>query len=172
MGKGSGTVLGIMALLFSLGFGGYFIIDKFVLTPGTTTPSIPSTNQYYKQGPTIYIPSGEAWTPDSYLNIEFNLTEGETVYLSYEGLVLFDDSAIPDAYIEFRFKIDGFILSTPYRRVWRYNDASAGGFRFSVAMQHYNSTMSAGTHTVTVVCKGDDTINLVGPQSLFVLTFK
>jgi hypothetical protein len=172
MGKGSGTALGVIAIVISLGFGGYFLIDKFVLTPTTTTPSIPSTNQYYKQGPTIYIPSSEAWTPDSYLNIEFNLTEGESVYLSYEGLALFDDSSTPNTYIEFRFKIDGFILNTPYRRVWRYNVVSNFGMRFSVAMQHYNLTMSAGTHTITVICKGDHNVDMVGPQSLFILTFK
>jgi len=72
MGKGSGTTLGVIALIISLGFGGYFIVDKFILAPSTPHPSIPSTNQYYEQGPGVYILPGEAWTPDSYLNIEFN----------------------------------------------------------------------------------------------------
>ncbi len=44
MGKGSGKALGIIALITNLGFGGYFILDKFFLTPATATPSIPSTN--------------------------------------------------------------------------------------------------------------------------------
>jgi len=172
MGKGSGTAIGIIALIISLGFGGYFIFDKFFAASGLTTTSIPSTNQYYKEGSSVYIPGSEAWCSDTYLNIEFNLTEGETVYFSFEGLALFDDSSIPDAYIEFRFKVDGIIWNYPRRRVWRYSVVSAFGIRFSVAMQHYNSTMSAGTHTVAVLFKGDHTVDQVSYSSLFVLTFK
>ncbi|MFX0000570.1 MAG: hypothetical protein ACFE9Q_10010 [Candidatus Hodarchaeota archaeon] len=172
MGNGSGRALSVIALIISLGFGGYFIVDKFILAPPTTTTSIPSTNQYYEQGPGVYIPASEAWTPDSYLNIEFNLTEGETVYFSFEGLVLFDDSSITNTYIEFRFKVDGIIWNSPYRRVWRYNLVSGFGIRFSVVMQHYNSTMSAGPHDVSIIAKGDHNIDLISAWSLFILTFK
>lgn len=171
MGKSSGTVLGLIALILSLGFMGYFLYDKFVLTPAATSPSIPATNQYYDQCPAIYIPSGEVWISDSYLKIDFNLTEGETVYLSFEAFVLFDDSSIPNTYIEFRFKVDGIIWNNPYRRAWRYNVGSAFGMRFSVVMQHYNSTMSAGPHTVSVIGKGDHNVDLISAWSLFVLTF-
>lgn len=49
MGKRSGTALAVIALILSIGFGGYFILDKFVLTPAATSPSTPPTNQYFKE---------------------------------------------------------------------------------------------------------------------------
>ena len=167
MGKSRGTALGIVALLLSLGFGGYFVVDKFVLTPAAP----PATNQYFDDGPAFYIPSGEAWLSDSYVKIEFDIAEGQTVYFSFEALVLFDDSSVPNTYIEFRFKVDGIIWSYPYRRVWRYNVVNPFGIRFSVAMQHYNTTMSVGAHSVSVIAKGDHTVDIINDWSLFVQTF-
>ncbi len=171
MGKRSGTTLGLIALILSLGFGGYFLYDKFFLAPAATSPSIPATKQYFEEGSGVYIPSGETWLSDSILKIDFNLTEGETVYLSFEALVLFDDSSVPNTYIEFRYKVDGIIWSSPYRRAWRFSVGSSFGMRFSVVMQHYNSTMSAGPHTVSVIGKGDHNVDFISAWSLFILTF-
>lgn len=172
MGKGSGTGIAVIALIISLGFGGYFLIDKFFLAPGLTTTSIPSTNQYFKERSMYeYIPPSEEWTSGSYLLIEFILTEGQSVYFSFEGLVLFDDSSDPNTYIEVRFKVDDIIWNYPRRRLWRYNVVSPWGLKFSVSMQHYNTSMTSGTHNVTVVCKGDHTADYISDRSLFVQTF-
>ena len=145
------------------------MVDKFILTPAP----LPDTSQYFDEGPGIYIPSGEAWVSDAYLKIDFNLFTGQSVFFSFEGLVLLDDGSIPNTYIEFRFKVDGIIWAEPYRRVWRYNlpGPSAFGIRFSVAMQHYNTTMAAGAHTVSVIAKGDHNIDLIQEWTLFVQTF-
>jgi len=69
--------------------------------------------------------------------------------------------------------VDGIIWTDPVRRVWRYNvpGPSAFGIRISVAMQHYNSTMAAGTLTVSVIGKGDHNVDLVNESTLFVQTF-
>ncbi len=88
------------------------------------------------------------------------------------GEVNFDDSSIPNTFIEFRFKVDGIIWHNPRCYVERYNAASTFGIRFSVAMQNYNSTMPAGTHTVSVVGRGADNLDIIYAWSLFVLTFK
>ena len=72
MGKGSGTIIGVIALILSLGFGGYFLYDKIFLAPAATSPSIPATKQYFDVGPGVYIPSGETWLSDSILKIDFN----------------------------------------------------------------------------------------------------
>lgn len=103
--------------------------------------------------------------------IEFNLTEGQSVYFSFEGLIVFDDNSVSNTYVEFRFKVDGIIWNYPQRRVWRYNVVSPWGLKFSVSMQHYNTSMTSGTHTVTVVYKGDHTTDYITDRSLFVQTF-
>ena len=171
MGKGSGTAIAVIALLISVGLGGFIVYDKFIMAPKITTEDTPTTNQYFKEGPAIYIPSGEAWTSGSYLLIEFNLTEGQSVYYSFEGLVLFDDSSVPETYIELHFKVDGIIWDYPRRYIWRYSAVTPGGLKFSVSMQHYNTSMTSGTHNVTVVCKGSHTVDLLSDRSLFVQTF-
>jgi len=170
MGKSSGTAIAVIALFISIGFGGYFVYDKFFAA--TTTSNIPTSNQYYKEAMFIYIPSGEAWSTGNSLSIEFNISEGESVYFSFEGLVNLDDSSIPNTYVEFRFKVDEIIWGYPRRSVRRYNAVSPGGSRISVSMQHYNSTMLPGTHTITVVCRGDHTTDSLRERSLFVQTFK
>ncbi len=167
MGKSGGTAIAVIALLVSVGFGGYFVYDRFI-----ATPSIPTSNQYYKEGQFSYIPSGEVWTTGNDLSIEFTISEGESVYFSYEGMVNFDDSSVPNTYIESRFKVDGIIWNYPQRSVRRYNAVSPGGTRLSVSLQHYNSTMTAGNHTVTVVCRGDHSLDSLRYRSLFVQTFK
>lgn len=190
MGKSGGTALAVIALIVSIGVGGYFVYDRFIITPSTTSPSGPTqedldaleeriidlenntSNQYYKTGSYFIIPSGEAWSTGNSLSIEFTISEGESVYFSYEGTVILDDSSVPNTYVEFRFKVDGVIWTYPQRRARRYNAVSPGGTQLSVSMQHYNSTMSAGNHTVTVVCRGDHTTDSLRERSLFVQTFK
>ena len=170
MGKGSGTVIAVIALLISVGFGGYIVYDKFIAAPETS--NIPTTNQYFKERSTfLMIPSAEDWTSGSYILIAFNLAEGQSVYFSFEGLITFDDSSDPNTYIEFRFKVDDIIWDYPRRRLWRYNVVSPWGLKFSVSMQNYNTTMTSGNHTVTVVCKGDHTADVMSDRSLFVQTF-
>ena len=123
MGKGSGTAIAVIALLISVGLGGYIIYDKFIAAPETS--GIPTTNQYFKESSVLHlIPPSEAWSSGSYLLIEFSLTEGQSVYFSFEGLILFDDSSTPNTYVEFRFKVDDIIWNYPRRNIWRYNVVS------------------------------------------------
>ena len=50
----------------------------------------------------------EAWKTPSFISIDFNVSSGETVYISYMGNVLLDDSS-GDSYVEIKFIVDGFI---------------------------------------------------------------
>jgi len=170
MGKGS-AFLGVLALLISIGFGGYFLYDKFIAIPPADTPA-PTGNQWYDQTTSVeYMAPSEAWDTHSYLSIDFNVSSGETVYFSYVGHVLLDDGSGP-SYVEIKFVVDGIRWYYPYVRVWRYNELAPGGVQLSVALQHYNTTMPAGNHTVTIAFKGDSTGDAIYlSNSLFVQTF-
>ena len=165
MGKGSGIILGIIALLISAGVGGYVLYDNFIAVPSTG-------NQWYDYSSIVeHMASGAAWDTSNSISIDFTVVSGQTVYFSYVGQVLLDDSS-GDSYVEIKFSVDGIIWYSPSVRVWRYNTVTPGGIRLSVALQHYNTTMSSGSHTVTLAFRGDSTADaLAFSQSLFVQTF-
>ena len=172
MGKGSGKAIAVIALLISIGLGGYIIYDKFIAAPQTTISDTPTTNQYLRESSTLLIiPSAEQWTSGYYILIEFDITDGQSVYFSFEGVIRFRESSIPDTYIELRFKVDGIIWTYPHRKIERQDVVSPWRLEFSAAMQYYYTSMSSGTHNVTVVCRGDHTIDRLGSRSLFVQTF-
>ena len=166
MGKGSGIILGLIALLISAGVGGYVLYDNFIAVPPSTG------NQWYASGSAAeFMNPGAAWDTSNFRTIDFTVVSGQTVYISYVGQVLLDASS-GDSYVEIKFSVDGVRLYSPSLRIWRYNTVSPGGIRLSVALQHYNTTMPSGSHTVTIAFKGDSTSDaLYLSWSLFVQTF-
>ena len=166
MGKGSGIILGLIALLISAGVGGYVLYNNFIATPPSTG------NQWYASGIAAeFMNPSEAWDTSNFRTIDFTVVSGQTVYISYVGQVLLDDTS-GDSYVEIKFSVDGVRWYSPSLRIWRYNTVSPGGIRLSVALQHYNTTMPSGSHTLTIAFRGDSTSDaLYVSWSLFVQTF-
>ena len=114
------------------------------------------------------------WDPNTGLLVDFTVNAGETVYFSYVAIAGIDDSSAPTSGIYFRFVIDGIRLYSPYALIRRYNDdgGDADGRRVSVVLQHYNSSIAAGQHNVTVSFMGDYSADSVLEQTLFVHVFR
>jgi len=168
MGNRSGIILGLIAVMISAGVGGFVLYDNFIAVPPTTSTG----NQWYKFGSFVdYMSPDEAWDTSSNLAIDFTVGLGETVYFSYVGHVLLDDSS-GNSYVMIEFSVDDIRLNYPYVKVWRYSTATPGGIQLSVALQYSSPTISSGNHTVTIAFKGDSTADAIySAQSLFVQTF-
>lgn len=167
MGK-STAVVSILALMISIGVGGYFLYDNFFAVP----PAASTSNQYFETNYNfIYAPLVGIWLKMPDLFIEFNITQGESVYFFYLGQVHLVPAA-DDTYLEFRFIFDGIVSITPFCRIQRYNSTvNPGGLVVDASLQHYIPTMIPGTHNVTVQYRAGDTTDYIYPQSLFVQTF-
>ena len=160
MGKGISSIA-VVALIIGLGAGGFIIYDNYI------APTSPAEDEWYDYSSTVYyMQASEAWNTISAISIDFKVSSGQNVYFSFIAEINFDDSSNPNSYVEIQFEVDGIRWFQPKIYVRRYNIASAHGLRMSVSLQHYNTTMTSGTHTVTLVYKGDSTA-----CSLFVQTF-
>ena len=167
MGKGS-SILATIALIIGLGLGAFVIYDNFIALPPTTPPE----NQWYDfYSGSYFVPSSESWSSLSAITIDFNISSGQAVHFLFISQVNFDDSSTPDSYIEIKFSLDGYFLDYPKIYEWRYNLDSSEGYRMSVSLQHYNSTITPGDHSIAVMFKGDSTADSVRDCSLFVQTF-
>ena len=167
MGKGS-SILATIALIIGLGVGTFVIYDNFFVV----SPDIPPENQWYDFHSGSYlVPASESWGTLSVISIDFDVSSGQAVHFLFIGQINFDDSSTLGSYVEVRFKIDGIIFFFPRIYVMRYNTVTPGGLRMSVSLQHYNTTMTSGTHSIEVVFKGDSTSDSIKEFSLFVQTF-
>ena len=164
MGKGI-SIIAVIALIVGLGSGGFILYDNFIAIS-------PAENEWYDPNTTVYyMPPGEAFGTISSISIDFNVISGQKVYFSFIVEINFDDSSNPTSYVQINFQVDGITLAQPRIYVRRYNIVSAHGLRMSTSLQYYNTTMTSGTHTVTLVFKGDSTADSVRSGSLFVRTF-
>jgi len=167
MGKGS-SILAIIALVIGLGVGTFVVYDNFIAIP----PANPPENQWYDFYSGSYLASAsEAWTTLSPISIDFSVSSGQTVHFLFVGQVNFDDSSTPSSYIEIKFSLDGITVNYPRIYVRRYNLDSAEGYRMSVSLQHFNTTMTPGDHSIAIVFRGDSTADSVLEFSLFVQTY-
>lgn len=165
MGKGS-SIIAVLALIVGLGAGGFILYDNYFVIPP------PVENQWYDSTASVsYMPASEAWGTITSISIDFTIISGQSVYFSFNTEINFDDSSNPTSYVEIHFEVDGIMWAHPYIVVRRYNIASAHGLRMSASLQHFNTTMTSGTHTVTLVFRGLSTADSIRPCSLFVQTF-
>ena len=167
MGKSS-SIIAVLALIISIGATGFIIYDNIVVSP----PTSPAENQWYDSSVSVfYMQASEAWGTITSISIDFDVSLGQNVYFSFMTEIQFDDSSNPSSYVQIQFEVDGNIWSFPRIYVRRYNIVSPHGLRMSASLQHYNTTMSPGTHSITLVYKGDSTADSIRPCSLFIQTF-
>lgn len=169
MGETSLKAISAIALIIGAVTFSWFAYDQLFV------PETSSSRQYYGTDlyASRYIPAS-GYHANNILKLEFTVYTGEKVYFSYVSTLTIDDSSAPDTSVTFRFEVDGIMLSYPFCYISRYNDdgGAPDGRYVSVALQHYNTTIPAGTHEVTVVFQGDSTADSVKRQTLFVQVFK
>ena len=172
MGETGLKAISIIALLVGVGTFGWLVLDQFFI-PQTTTIS---SQQYYDFYAYDVNPSvSGAFANNQNIEINFTVKAGETVYFSYVANARIDDSSRPYSYITFYFEVDGIRWDEPYQqfRRWNENDPDGADIRYgSIALQHYNTTMAAGQHTVNIAIYFYDNLDDVSQQSLFVQVFK
>jgi len=133
--------------------------------PGTMVAS------YYEYSSAVYyMAPSEAWSVASSPSIDFTVGLGDTVYFSYSGNVVLDDSS-GDSYVQISLTINGTRYYYPYVRTWRYNTVTPGGLQSMINFQHYNATMPAGSYSATISFRGDSTADNLWMQSLFIQVF-
>jgi len=169
MGK-VGVIFGTIALIISLIVAGLFIFDKF--TVSSPVPPPPEENQWYDTNNiAFFMAPGEAWGSLVGINIDFEVGAGQKVYFLFITDIIFDNSSIPNSYVEIHFEVDGIRWNKPTIYVKRFAVASPGGIRLSASVQHYNSTMTEGLHYISLMFRGSNVNDAIWDSSLFVQTF-
>ena len=167
MGKSSG--LAVFALLVALGALGLGIYQLIFATGPAGPPGADGvdgidaiTNTWYDYVDSDGIGSSGEGIAGLFLTI--NLTSDEYLYISFtctfecDGLIA-----------EIRILIDDAVTNG-YAKETR--DSNAGWEWFSMAIQHVNNTLAAGTHTISVWARGSDPSNYVTNCVLFVQTIQ
>ncbi len=165
MGKSS-SILATIALVIGLGAGSFVIYDNFILIPP------PPENKWYDTADSVYyVLSNNAWNTLPDIKIDFDVSSGQSVHFLLIGEINFDASSTPSSYVEVRLKVNGIIWYSSIIFVRRDYTVTPGGLRMSVSLQHYNTTMTSGKHSIAIVFRGDSTADSIMDFSLFVQTF-
>jgi hypothetical protein len=168
MAQAGFKALAVIGLLLGIGSIGWLAYDQFII--GDASPTL-SSRQYYDYYGSIIFTSSDGTYANNYLSIDFTVNSGENVYFSYVSTAIIDDSSRPYTEIYFYFEVDGIRWSTPYQLIkrWNENDPDGADIRYqSVALQHYNTTMTQGNHTCSVAIFFYDSGDSVWQQSLFI----
>jgi hypothetical protein len=139
-----GKKLGISALIFGLigaGLGGYSFVNTFFQPTEVVSPSIQDTWFVYDMpGTTLGDGVYDYLEPTSLI---ISVNPNESVYMLFTCYIRFDTTAT-DAHIE--IYLDGSSVNTFYY----ITRTSTGIERVPVSIQYGDSTISSGTHNVSV----------------------
>lgn len=157
MGKGAGTVLGIIGILLGAGGLTLGLISWFSLEEAYTQRS------WYDY---VDLDGLSTTTRENIygLSITMNLKSDEILYVSFTCTVQLDG-----LWAEFYVYIDNSVTSG---RTAVSRDGIAGYLRYTAAIQHINNTLTGGDHTITVRAYTDDPGTLARDCVLFVQTLK
>ena len=145
MAKGTG--LAIFALILAIGGIGIGTFSYITLLGVQQAPGVNRT--YYDERIAAYTtPAEDSWYTIPGISITFQVESGESVYFMFNCKAFLDRvSAI--TWMHFRLIIDGFSLEKTRATVGP-TGGTASEYYFSVAIQHVNNTLGAGSHTVVV----------------------
>lgn len=166
MGEKTFKIIAVIAVAAAIASLGWLAFDQFFI------PVVNPSRQYYDVDySTRAIPSSSAWSTYTGLSVIFTLNAGETVYMSYTAYADIQFTTPASSLINFNFRLDGIRLSNPAITVGRYSDPAPNGIYIPVCLQHFNSSISAGLHTLTVTFQGTNSSDTVQQQTLFVQVF-
>lgn len=144
MGKKTGVFIGILFIFLA----GYIVYDQNLipLLSSEKPEAITGIQHTWYMNSTSPLDFDNVITiPDS--KIEFNVTEGESVYFDFRA-ILYGYDEIDIGSVTFYFVIDEVIINEPN---FKYTLEVKTGSQFqSVAFQHLNSSLVAGIHTAEV----------------------
>jgi len=166
-----GSALAIIALLIgigAIGIGGY---NYYVQTTQTVEKI---GNTWFKLNST-YLPTDPTSTYITFngLTIQFNIISGQSAYFLYNGYVSLRLTGAGYTWIEVYFSLDGHRINSPCIEKSIYYDTEVVGasIRDDLSLQHFNSTLTPGTHEITIVIRGNSNLNAIRESTLFVQTY-
>ncbi len=171
MGKKSTTLVSIIALILGsmgAGIGSFAFLTAVNITQPEQTGV---SNTWYKESNTVNLTNPTTTAiPIANLLIEFEVQRNESVYFSYQGNIKFEaDSG--ECYVNINFYIDGVVLSNPQVTVQDNTTGNTWDVHHSVSLQHYTSTLDAGTHNATIQIYGNNIDTWVRAHTLFIQTY-
>jgi len=160
--------IAVIAAIAAIGSIGWLVYDQFFVPD----LNVNSSRQYYDEDYTMRtVPGGSTWSTYTGLSIDFIVNEGEKVYMTYTAYAQINQLSPTSSEINFMFRLDGIRILQPTVKVGKYNDDNNTGLYFSVSLQHFNSSMSAGSHTLTITFQGSSSSDTVHEQTLYVEIF-
>jgi hypothetical protein len=165
MGKG-GIVLGLIGIL--IGAGG--LVFGFIAWSSLNTIQIgddENIETWYTIDNSTYNVAPAATVLELVNNtISFDLTSTASVYMSFtckaEIITLGGTSSV-----FFFFKVDGVNVISPMTEVGNLNGGSTEDY-FSVNIQHFIESMTAGSHNITVCVSSGTDLNYISQKTLYV----
>lgn len=171
MAQKGGSTLAILALIVgigAMGIGGYNIYVQ------TTQPAGEIGNTWFKLNSTYFTtdPTG-TYITISGLAIQFNIISGQSAYFLYNGYVSLRLPGAGVTWIEVYFSLDGRRIKSPYIEKTIYYDPEMVGspFRDDLSLQYFNSTLTPGTHEISIIIRGNSDLNAIQESTLFVQTY-
>lgn len=170
MVKKGGSALAILALIIgigAIGIGGYNIYVQ------TTEKEDEIGNVWFKLNST-YFPTDPTGTYLTFsgLTIQFNIISGQSAYFRYTGRSSLRLPGPGVTWIEVYFSLDGRRIDPPHIEKSVYYDLGMVGapVRDALSLQYFNSTLTPGTHEITIVIRGNSDLNAILESTLFVQT--
>lgn len=154
MAKGSGKVLGIIAILLGATGLTFGVISWVNVGQVSVKQSWSDTKDLHAVSTT-----GAEITDFS---VAMSLNTGESVYVLFTCTVRCDGF-----WVELYVYIDG-IRTSGHTRISR--ETVGGYLDYSAAIQHVNNTLAVGTHSITIWARTDDSNTVILDCVLFVQT--